>query len=82
MSNEMQSTKKCSVSAVPSFVGHGVYSVSKIVPEFMKVGFTKTNSYLEKMEETFWVINSKDRFCGGGMNYRQKFLLEKANRRC
>ena len=57
-----------------------VYSITKIVSEFMKVEFTETDPYLEKMRQTYWVMNTKDRF-GRGANYQQKFLLENADRR-
>ena len=36
------------------------------MPELLKVEFAKTNFYLEKMGETFWVIDSKERCCRGG----------------
>ena len=45
---------------------HRVYSISKIVSEFVKVEFTETDLYLGKMRQTYWVINTKDRFYRGG----------------
>ena len=53
---------------------HRVYSISKIVSEFADVEFTETDSYLGKMRQTYWVINTKDRLCRGGERIIDKSL--------
>ena len=44
---------------------HRVYSALIIVPDFVKVEFTKFDPYYGKMGQTIWVIDTIDRFCRG-----------------
>ena len=62
MSNEGQSSKKCSVSSIPSFVGHIGFIVSKIVPEFVKVEFSETDmvkelSMLKRLSSVKYIVS-------------------------
>ena len=43
---------------------HWVYSIPKIMLEFVKVQFAKTNPELSEIGKTFWVMNAKDRSLG------------------
>ena len=40
---------------------HWVYSIPKIMIEFVKIQFAKTNPELSEIGKTFWVMNAKDR---------------------
>ena len=44
--------------------------------EFAKIYLSETNPKLGKKGQTYWVVNSKDRFCRGGADYRQELFLE------
>ena len=39
---------------------HWLYGISKIMLEFVKIQFAKTNPELSEMAKTFWIMNAKD----------------------
>ena len=45
---------------------HWVYGIPKIMLELVEILFAETNPQLSMIGQSFWVVNSKDRFARGG----------------
>ena len=41
---------------------HWVYGIPKVMLEFVKIQFAKTNPELSEIGKTYWVMNANDRF--------------------